>query len=1648
MLNLFTRFAFLVSMLFLFATQTKANDSDVVNCNKSWTIVVLGSSTSFGTGATPSDSSWVSKFTEYVKRKNVLNTVYNFGIPGFTTYNNLCPTGFTPPANRPSPVNGFNITAALALQPDAIIINMPSNDAVNDYSIAEQQENFERTMHLADSANVAVWVTTTQPRNNLTSQQNTDIQTMRDWIITRFGNKAVDFYSTVANPDGSIAIAYDYDAVHVNNLGHDLFYNRIKAETVLDSLCNRFTQQALVARAGNDISITLPTNTISLDGSTSSALNGSITSYTWAKISGPNNFQIVSPNTATTNVNNLTEGRYSFSLTVTDNNSNIKADTVDVIVSSRILFEVGPDITTSPDGGGKYWNTFTNGLPGIKIQNAVTIANAATTVTLEVINRIDGTFNVNGPGTNTGNTVGAVNDYPATATSDYAFAEPSAVNGSWKISGLDALKQYTVKFWGTRSVADQRVIEIKRSDASVWQEYDASNNSDYNRAAIFTFSGKTEMTFDIRVKSGSAFGHISVVDISVTTASNAVNLPPVARAGNDINTSLPVSTANLNGSASTDEDGVISSYEWIKISGPESYTIVSANAATTAVNDLVEGIYTFVLKVTDDKAAFSTDTVKVTVSTRILFDAGLDATASPDTDGKYWNNVTDGLPGIKVQNALTTGNVATTVTLEVINRIDGTFNTGGPGASTGNVGGAVNDYPVSATTDYIFAHPSATDGRWKFSGLDNSKQYTIKFWGTRSVADDRIIEIKRADELTWKEYNATNNADYNRAAVFTITGQTEMIFDIRVKDGSAFGHISVVDINVTNPILVCAPAVIISANPSTPICSGSPVTFTAVPTNGGTAPTYQWKKNGVNINGATGSTYSTTTSINNDNITCVLTSNFVCIGSNVTTSNVITMSVIPIAAKPGNISGPTDICSFVGTVNTATYSIAPVNNATTYIWSVPVGAAIISGQGTTSINVLFDNTVSSVDTIKVSSGPCTNSAPSKLTVSKILPAIPGAITGPTNACPFIGQATNAVYSIVAVPNAVSYIWTVPAGATIISGQGTTSIEVSYLNAFVSGSIKVTANGNCGSRAPRSLTISKLLPGTPTVISGPANACAFVGTGTQVNYSIAAVNNATSYLWTVPANVSIVSGQGTNSIIVTFNAGYITAALKVRSVANCGNSSDRSLSVTASAPSTPGAITGSTNACQFIGSTEEAVYTIRKVSNALSYVWTVPTGATITSHPGGTGLNDTIITVSFDNNFVSTTNISVQSAGCGTSNARNLSILRSTLPSTPGTISGLTNPCAIVGTLNTATYTISKVAYASSYNWVLPAGATATHPAGTGFNDTIIQVTYGAGFSSGTIAVTSANGCGTNNIARTLAIKTLAPTTTPTIVGPTDPCPWIGTTGATYTIKKIANATGYTWTTPAVGAIVTHPNPPGVNDTIIIVNYTTAFTTGAITVRADANCGSTSVRTLTLVRKLPSVPGAITGQSLSACPVRQFIYSIPALPTNATTVTWSVPAGASIDAGQGTTNILVTYPASAISGLVSVVGTNGCGNGTSVRSLNVNLPVCTELPRIVTAPSGKSNATAKTFTELTVTHELEVNAMPNPSQGQFTLTVNSNERSIPVSLRITDLNGKMIEIRQGIMPGQTVKLGSNYIKGLYIAEFVQGNKHKLIKLIKL
>lgn len=103
------------------------------------------------------------------------------------------------------------------------------------------------------------------------------------------------------------------------------------------------------------------------------------------------------------------------------------------------------------------------------------------------------------------------------------------------------------------------------------------------------------------------------IDDVVVIVAAAPNSPPVSRAGSDMVITLPVSSVNLDGTTSSDADGTITVYEWVKISGPAA-TIVSPSASTTSVTGLVQGTYVFELTVTDDDAASSEDQLIITVN--------------------------------------------------------------------------------------------------------------------------------------------------------------------------------------------------------------------------------------------------------------------------------------------------------------------------------------------------------------------------------------------------------------------------------------------------------------------------------------------------------------------------------------------------------------------------------------------------------------------------------------------------------------------------------------------------------------------------------------------------------------------------------------------------------------------------------------------------------------------------------------------------------------------------------------------------------------------------------------------------------------------------------------------------------------------------
>jgi hypothetical protein len=161
-----------------------------------------------------------------------------------------------------------------------------------------------------------------------------------------------------------------------------------------------------------------------------------------------------------------------------------------------------------------------------------------------------------------------------------------------------------------------------------------------------------------------------------------------------------------------------------------------------------------------------------------------------------------------------------------------------------------------------------------------------------------------------------------------------------------------------------------------------------------------------------------------------------------------------------------------------------------------------------------------------------------------VPAVPGTISGSAVVC----SGSTGIYSISPVSGATSYTWTVPSGTVINSGQGTTSINVTF--GSNSGNISVTANNACGSSAPNGLAVT--VDQMPVVNLGPnITQC---GTSVVLN----AGNPGASYLWSSAATTQTINVNisGTYSVVVTSPggcsaSGSVNVTLNTPPVVNLG-----------------------------------------------------------------------------------------------------------------------------------------------------------------------------------------------------------------------------------------------------------------------------------------------------------------------------------------------------------------------------------------------------------------------------------------------------------------------------------------------------------------
>ncbi|MEI7662262.1 MAG: gliding motility-associated C-terminal domain-containing protein [Bacteroidota bacterium] len=115
-----------------------------------------------------------------------------------------------------------------------------------------------------------------------------------------------------------------------------------------------------------------------------------------------------------------------------------------------------------------------------------------------------------------------------------------------------------------------------------------------------------------------------------------------------------------------------------------------------------------------------------------------------------------------------------------------------------------------------------------------------------------------------------------------------------------------------------------------PVCPGTSVTFTATPFNPGPGPLYQWKVNGINA-GTGGATFVYTPA-DNDNISCLLTSNASCAPGSPVASNTVIMTMT--AGFPVSVSISTTPGTLVCKGTPVTFTASPTNGGSlpTYQW--------------------------------------------------------------------------------------------------------------------------------------------------------------------------------------------------------------------------------------------------------------------------------------------------------------------------------------------------------------------------------------------------------------------------------------------------------------------------------------------------------------------------------------------------------------------------------------------------------------------------------------------------------------------------------------------------------------------------------------------
>ncbi len=1010
-----------------------------------------------------------------------------------------------------------------------------------------------------------------------------------------------------------------------------------------------------------------------------------------------------------------------------------------------------------------------------------------------------------------------------------------------------------------------------------------TSGSQYSDAAFYSLQSATDL-----------YGNCSAEAFAVKNAWDAVNVM-----GLQLNASanVTVSSACTGGTIQFNATGG-TSFVW---TGPGGFSSSLSNPSITGGSTSNNGAYTCI--VTDANGCSSSQTVNVNVlpaptvsasggasicagnSVNLTSTAAVAGSGSSSGSNATTFNIPDAnQTGITSPIIIGTATIASSIISITIDSIihpytaDLTINLVAPNGSiitlasgvggsgdnfintvfTSTAGGAITNATAPFTGTYLPQTPfsnltGSANGTWNLRVIDPYSQDvgTLRKWSI-ALSPNTIISY------SWSPSTGLTTTTTQNTVASPTTTTTYQVVATDLLGCSATASTIV---SISNPVL--------TATPSNPLCGGGTGSITTTIT-GGTAPySYAWS------DGSTGPDLLNTTAGFYSVVVTDASGCSVGLTSSISSPLPISLGIGSSDASCGNNDG------------SASVSVSGGTQPYTYLWN--------NGATTGDIQNLASGTY--FVTITDANG-CTLIGDATVGSTGIAPNPTGPVSGPPGAC---RSQQAVVFDVAPVIGATSYLWTLPSGATGTSSSNTISVD--FGATYSGGNVCVSVVNACGQSTPTCFNVPYFasVPSTPSTITGPAFACA----GTTQSFTASLAPRAEYYTWTAPLNSTIVGGQGTSTVTISFASNFISGSVLVKA-GNCkGESSNRSKGFY-SKPPTPGTMVGTFNA---VCANSSGFYSVPQSVLATAYNWTVPAGATIAN---GQGTNS--VEINFGPTFVSG-NISVTASNvCVTSAARVVAV--KSIPGTPGLIAKVST-IACAGT--TADFSIVAVAGATSYNWNMPTNAQIVSGQGTN----AITVQFNTGFAGGTISVSAINNCGSS------ALRTLGLTSYPgrpgTMTGAVNNMCEV--TGVVYTVPVTANTTSYTWTVPSFATIIS-----GQGTNSITVDYGNSNgSAGTICVTANNACGSGLSRCLGGVTTLPLRPSLISGSN-SVCSGQQNInYSVVTQP--GAIYTWTVPASCTIVSGQGTGNIVVNWSSS--NGSISVKASNTCGIAVA-RSLAISI----------------------------------------------------------------------------------------------------------------